>query len=385
MPAAPRPEVVIVHRHLTHYRVPLFEALRAKLQSDGIALRLLHGTPRRAEARKRDTGHLDWAEALPLRYWLGERVCWQPFGRQAGGADLVVVTQENALVYNYWALTGGRHAFPRIAFWGHGANLQSRAPGGLRERFKRYWINHVDWWFAYTGMSVELVRRAGFPPGRITDLENAIDTQALDAACRALGGDELEAARREFGLQGARVGLYLGSLYEEKRLPFLIETADRLAQRLPDFRLLVVGDGPQRPLVEQAARSRPWLRYLGARQGRDKALALRLADVVLNPGLVGLGILDAFTAGLPMLTTDCGLHSPEIAYLRQGVNGVMTADSIDAYAAAALALLEDPAARGLLGEQARAAGAHYTIENMAQRFRSGIHAALLSAPRGAGR
>lgn len=380
MAAARRPQVVIVHRHLTHYRVPLFNALRDKLHADGIDLRLLHGRPRRAESRKQDDGHLDWAEPLPLRYWLGERVCWQPFGRQAAGADLVVITQENSLVYNFWALTGGRSAFPRIAYWGHGANLQSRAPRGLRERFKRYWINHVDWWFAYTGLSVALVQRAGFPPARITDLENAIDTRALDAACRALTDADLAAARRELGLQGGRVGLALGSLYEQKRLPFLVETADRLVRRLPDFQLLVVGDGPQRGLIEEAARTRPWLRFLGVRQGRDKALVLRLADILLNPGLVGLGILDAFTAGLPLLTTDCGLHSPEIAYLRPGHNGVMTADSIDAYAQAAGDLLEDAAQRQRLGAAARASGVHYTIDNMAQRYRDGIQAALRLPP-----
>lgn len=47
-----------------------------------------------------------------------------------------------------------------------------------------------------------------------------------------------------------------------------------------------------------------------------------LARVFLMPGLVGLAILDAGAAGLPLVTTDYPWHSPEIAYLDPGVNGL---------------------------------------------------------------
>jgi glycosyltransferase involved in cell wall biosynthesis len=373
-----RSEVVIVQRRLTHYRVPLFEKLRAALEADGVRLRLLHGAPTAEDATKRDEGRLDWAEALPATDLLGGRLCWQPYGAPTASADLVIVTQENRFLYNLWALSAGRaRGRPRrVAFWGHGANLQSRNPDGWRERFKRVWTRRVDWWFAYTALSVELVRRDGFAPERITNVENAIDTRALAADCGAVTGAELEAARRRLGLQGARVGLFMGSLYEPKRLPFLLEAGAQLAARVPGFTLLVSGDGPQRGLVAEAARTRPWLRQLGMQKGRDKAIALRLSEVILNPGLVGLGILDAFTAGLPLVTTDCRIHSPEIAYLRSGENGLMTPNTLAAYVEGAVALLGNEAERRRLGVNAQSAAARYTIENMAQRFRTGIHGAL---------
>jgi glycosyltransferase involved in cell wall biosynthesis len=373
-----RSEVVIVQRRLTHYRVPLFEKLRASLEADGVRLRLLHGAPTAEDATKRDEGRLPWAEALPATDLLGGRLCWQPYGTPTAGSDLVIVTQENRFLYNLWALSAGRaRGHPRrVAFWGHGANLQSRSPDGWRERFKRVWTRRVDWWFAYTALSVELVRRDGFAPERITNVENAIDTRALAADCSAVTGADLEAARRRLGIQGARVGLFMGSLYEPKRLPFLLEAGEQLAARVPGFALLVSGDGPQRGLVADAARTRPWLRHLGMQKGRDKAVALRLSEVILNPGLVGLGILDAFTAGLPLVTTDCRIHSPEIAYLRSGENGVMTANTLADYVDGVAALLGNEAERRRLGVNAQSAAARYTIENMAQRFRAGIHGAL---------
>ena len=374
----PHFEVVIVQRRLTHYRAPLFVHLRALLEAQNIKLRLLHGMSTKAEAAKADGGNLPWAERLPTTYWFGGRFCWQPFGAKTSNADLVIITQENRLLYNLWALLVGRPiGRPKcVAFWGHGANLQADDRNVWRERFKRALIKQVDWWFAYSNLSADLVRAAGFPVSRITILNNAVDTRALAQQCDEISEAEISSARDRLDLKDAHVCLFLGSLYEEKRLPFLLEVGENIFQRNPLFRLVVCGDGPQRQLVERAARLRPWVRFLGMQQGRDKAIALRLADLMLNPGLVGLGILDAFVAGIPLITTDCRIHSPEIAYLVSGENGVMTANTVAAFSDTVIHLLQDERERRRLGGNARSTAAHYTIENMAQRFRDGILSAL---------
>ena len=97
---------------------------------------------------------------------------------------------------------------------------------------------------------------------------------------------------------------------------------------------------------------------------------------MLNPGLVGLGILDAFVCGVPMLSTDCGIHSPEIAYLENGVNGVMTADDLSAYVWASVNLLRDTQALGALRTGCVASAQEYTVENMARRFADGVTGCL---------
>ena len=70
---------------------------------------------------------------------------------------------------------------------------------------------------------------------------------------------------------------------------------------------------------------------LGVRKGQAKADVLALAKVMINPGVVGLNILDSFVAGVPMITTNCKGHGPEIAYLTNGENGLMTTTSLDDY------------------------------------------------------
>ncbi|HRH79706.1 MAG TPA: glycosyltransferase family 4 protein [Thiobacillaceae bacterium] len=370
-----RPRVLVVQRRLTHYRVPLFNRMRELLDAAGVELVVAYGDPTREEFVKADAGELPWGVHIPTRYWLGGRLCWQNALPAARHADLVVVTQENRLLFNYlWALVRGDRKW---AFWGHGRNFQTDSPTGFRERFKRWLSTRVDWWFAYTARSQEVILESGYPGERITVLNNAIDTGRLAAELENIGADDLEQARQAFGIGPGRVCLSLASLHADKRLDFLFEAAQRIRARVPDFRLVLVGDGPQRDFVARTVAEHPdWMTWLGARTGRDKALALAMSDLLLNPGMVGLSILDAFVAGVPMVTTAHQLHSPEIAYLQSGINGLMTEDSPDAFVDGVVGLLSDSAALAALREGCRVSAQDYSIENMADRFCRGILACL---------
>ena len=370
--------VVIVQRRLPHYREALFERMRERLAADGIRLRLLHGQATRAEESKRDAGHLDWAEALPNTYLFGDRLCWQRFNPQVRDASLVVMGQENKLVYNLLAMSIERPA--RLAYWGHGRDMQAVHPNGIGERFKKWLAVKVDWWFAYTTMTRDIVAGYGFPSERITVLDNAVDTSALATQLRAVTADSVAAQRKQLAIGDGPVALYIGSLYADKRLDFLLQAADALRERIATFTLIVVGDGPLRGTLDSAAATRPWLHVLGAQRGADKARLLKLADVMLNPGLVGLGILDSFVAGVPMITTDCRIHSPEIAYLDSGVNGVMTINDLHAYVDAVASLLRLPGALDAVARGAARSAEHYTVENTAGKYCEGIHACMEGAP-----
>jgi L-malate glycosyltransferase len=367
--------VAIIQRRLTHYRVPLFESLRAHLAERGIELRLLHGDPTEAERTKRDQGELTWAEYLPTRYFADGRLLWQPFANRVTNCDLIVVTQENKHLHNL-PLVLNPWRQQKVAFWGHGRNLQSRNPNGVGERFKRWTTTRVDWWFVYTDLSAELVRSDGFPPDRITVLNNSIDTEALRSAIRLANQRPREEIRKSLGIGNGPVGLFMGSLYADKRIDFLLEAAHRLRGKWPSFELVIAGDGPERASVEVAAQRFPFVHYAGAVAGHRKAEFLAAADLMLNPGLVGLGILDAFAAALPIVTTDCKLHSPEVSYLDSGHNGLMTANDLQAFVRAAQSIVETSDFRLHLSEGAAHSSRLYSLNNMTAHFVAGIESSL---------
>lgn len=373
-------QVVIVQYRLLHYRVRLFELMRAELAGHGVALRLVCGQPSAVELLRKDEGHLPWADKVHNLYWRlgGKDIVWQPLPSALRHAALCVVMQENRLLSNYLLQLRRHVGGPLVAFWGHGRNYQSLAANGLRERWKSFWLRQVDWWFAYTQSPADHVAAHGFEAGRITVLQNAIDVSGFAADLAAVGEAELAAERQALGIgPQAQVAIYCGSIYAEKRIGLLLQSTDLLRQRLPDFHLLVVGDGPESPAVHTAAQTRPWLHVLGIRKGHGKALAYRMAGVVLNPGAVGLHVVDAFVAQTPLVTQHSALHGPEYDYLVNGQNGLaLMDDSAQAYANAVVDAYTRP---GLLPQmQARCAqdARHYTLEAMAHNFVTGILACL---------
>ncbi len=373
-------KVVIVQHRLLHYRLELFERLRKACEARGIKLHLVHGQPTKREEKKRDVGALPWADAVVNHYVSvgSKEVLWQPFPIQHRDAGLVIVMQENRLLSNYpWLFLRGLHK-AKVGYWGHGRNFQTRHPTGLLEKWKQFLVGRVDWWFAYTELTKDILLTDGYPDERITVLDNAIDNEGFVADLGSISDTRLAELRGELDLpESAQIGLYCGSLYPDKRLDYMLAAADQIKALLPKFHLLIIGDGPSAAEIKDAAVSRPWLHWVGVRKGLEKAAYFRLAHLVLNPGLVGLHVLDSFCAGVPMVTTSDARHSPEIAYLKDGENGLIVQGDALAYASAIIGLLQNPLRYAQLQAGALAGAQRYTLQNMVERFADGIERCLL--------
>lgn len=361
------------------FRVPFHERLRTELAARDIAYDYLYHAAD-DNFGKGDTEQIAWATPVPQTDFraFGKVLMLQHACKAAAGADLLIVQQQNNLLFNYLAQLRLVPGVRKVAFFGHARNFQAENPDGLRERFKRFWATRVDWWFAYTEGSAEIVAGYGFPREPITVVNNAIDTSAIARELAAI--DPVEQERLRQGLFGGsrNVGLYLGALYAEKRIPFLLAAAEAVRRAVPDFQLLVIGGGPQADLVKAAAGRQDWIRHVGPKFGAEKTLLASLARVQLMPGLVGLGVLDSFAYGAPMVTTNVRFHSPEFGYLENGRNGVVIADPEDlaGYTAAVTRILTDAAYRAALVAGAAEALATYTVENMVRRFADGVEQAL---------
>lgn len=373
-------KVLIVQKSLPQYRRRFFELLRERLTANGVSLVLVHGQPEAAEASRQDVVALEWAvERRTIFVPLGQhRLYWQPCLSLVPGADLVIVEQAGKLLVNYVLVMAQLAGVTRLAFWGHGRTAAAEPPSRLVEAAKAAMSRRAHWWFAYNDLSARYVKELGFPPERITAVQNAIDAQALTIAGAAVSEDELAALRVRLRLKGRHVGLFVGAMYREKRLRFLIAACQLIKERMPDFEMIFVGSGPDRAMVEEAVAKHDWMRYVGPLFDNDKVTYFRLAHLVLMPGRVGLGILDSFALGTPTVTTRVAYHSPEIDYLEDEENGVVVqeADSPSAYAKAVEALLTDAARLSRLRVGCLQAANHYTVENMADRFADGIGLAL---------
>ena len=375
-----RQSVCFVVPVLTHYRVGFHRLVREKLAQNGIEYRLIYSAPVGDAAKKLDTVELDWAEKVALfdLSVFGHKAFWQCCVAATRGCDLVILAQENSQLANYPIQIRGAVSRSKVAFFGHGKNFQSTVPEGLRERWKSFWANKVDWWFTYTQGTAGVVAKTGFPIERITVFNNTIDVSQI-LQHRAVQNPKRQAQLRGNVTFGSNnVGLYVGGIYAEKRIRFLLLAAQKIKNHLPDFHLIVIGDGPQAHLIKDAARDCDWIHVAGAKFGAEKSELASLARIMLMPGLVGLGVLDSFAYETPIITTDIPFHSPEIEYLIDGQNGLILPGASDAraYALTAVNLLTDEVSRQRLVRGGREKLAELTIENMATRFSAGVLGAL---------
>ena len=374
-------EVVIIQRIVCEYRKAFFRALQKEAETAGINLRLIVGSPRRGEEGADVLDQLSFGERKSTTYFY-KKVCWiHGLYSAVKKADMVIFVQENAALYIYPLLFMrllGRKS-PALCFWGHGANMGRTKSRILPDMWRRFWLRRVDWWFAYTTKTKGILTAAGFPSDKITVVNNSTDTVALRTAVnnKIMHADLLFSEIFGRPRNGkSRVGIFCGRLIESKMISFLLDSIRLIHEQLPDFFMIIIGDGPLREDVGQFCAENSWCKWVGAKWSTERADYLAVANIWLNPGAVGLAVTDAFAVGLPLATTDNRTHGPEIAYLEHTKTGLITETDVDNYASEVLRVLTEDKLLPSAKSAAADAGRKYSVESMAARFADGIESCL---------
>ncbi len=370
------PKVLFVQRMIPDYRLPFFVRLHEKLKEAGVDLYVTTGESL-ADDYLNDTAE-DYSWIIKHRNYYFYKTIHIHNIKSIHNYNMVIVMQENSHLINFYLLIRrymtGR---PLMAFYGHGRNLNTKR-NRVREYLKKKISLLPDWWFAYTALTERVLLSNGYPEQRITIANNAIDDSELKRIHSELSEGGRLKLRGELGIGlGAKVALYCGRLINIK-VSFLISSLELIREKNNTFEALIIGTGPLEDEVHQSSKKYEWLHYLGPIYGNDRVKYFCVSDVFLMPGVVGLAILDAFATGLPIITTDCKVHGPEIEYLEQGVNGFITSDNVKQYSDKVCELLGDE--QMLIGMKTNATriSEKYSVDKMADNFSAGIQRALKS-------
>ena len=129
--------------------------------------------------------------------------------------------------------------------------------------------------------------------------------------------------RTEFAGDGEALVCHVSNFRPVKRVEDVVSAFARLTEQRP-ARLLMVGDGPDRPAAERKARDLEIddrVTFLGKLKNPLEALAI--ADLFLLPSeseSFGLAALEAMACGVPVVATEAG-GLPEV--IRHGVSGML--------------------------------------------------------------
>jgi glycosyltransferase involved in cell wall biosynthesis len=371
-------KVVIIQRTLKTYRIPFYQKLKEKCTQDNIELIIIYG---KDDVLTFNDADLEWGISINnIKYnVLGHHLYYQPISKYIKGADLIIVEQASKLIINYYLWLLNLLGIKKLAFWGHGKNFQAKNKNSISEKIKRVMSKHVYWWFAYNDLSAKIVESFGYPKERITIVNNSIDTNYLDKKAKSINKERLTIIKKQHNIEGNKICLFVGGMYKEKRLPFLLEACLLIKKEVSDFEMIFIGAGDEQFIIEEATKKHKWIHYLGAKFGDELIPYFKFSKLLLMPGLVGLVILDSFSLLTPLVTTNVNYHSPEISYLVNDINGIMV-DSTDdpvVYADKVIELLNDEDKRQKLIEGCKIAREQYTIENMVDNFCDGLRKALV--------
>lgn len=146
-------------------------------------------------------------------------------------------------------------------------------------------------------------------------------------------------------------------LFPRKGIRFLIEAVAQLKPRFPELKLVLAGDGFERPELVQLAADRgisEAVTFLGWVPNADLPQYYRAAAVSVIPSLeegFGIPAAEAMGCEVPVVATDAG-GLPEV--VEDGVTGlVVPRGDADALARAVGSLLADPARRRTMGVAGR--------------------------------
>jgi glycosyltransferase involved in cell wall biosynthesis len=191
-----------------------------------------------------------------------------------------------------------------------------------------------------------------FPAHKVHVIPNGVDAERFHLS------RDSAAARRELGLKPtAPVAGIVAALRPEKNHELFLKVAARVRRRIPEARFLIVGDGPERPRLEQLAVQlsvADAVQFLGTRDDIPHLLSaldvfVLTSRIEANP----VSILEAMASGKPVV-------APRVGSIAESVidrqSGFLTDPNDEAQVADRVTeLLANPQLARRLGDAGRAA------------------------------
>ncbi|WP_404375370.1 glycosyltransferase [Vreelandella aquamarina] len=198
-----------------------------------------------------------------------------------------------------------------------------------------------------------------------------IQPTGIDTARFADADEEaLAALRQQWAIDPADTVLVsVSRISKEKNIGFMLEALAELKhQGHTSLRLLLVGDGPDRQVIQQQIETlglEAQVTLVGAVPPEEMALYYHVGDMFVfasTSETQGMVILEAMAAGLPVVAVrSSGIDD----VVRDGFNGYKTPQNRQKWGKRVVELAEDGALRDTLGSQAKHFAADYDIAKFA--------------------
>ena len=251
------------------------------------------------------------------------------------------------------------------------ASYRSTGLGNLAAQAERWALLHADAVLAVSSPLREHIISLGADPGRVHLFPNGVDPNLFQP------GPPEAAVRARLGLDDGPVLGFVGGLRPWHGVDLLPELVERLAHRYRNLHLVIVGDGPLRPRLEEAfveRKVRKRVIFTGTLPHASVGPVVRQFDVALAPYpeldhpfyFSPLKLFEYMACGVAVVAADVGQISETV---RHGKSGLLCPPgNVGALVEACHQLLSNPKLRRALGRAAaKLVHTHYTWDRNAAR------------------
>ncbi|MFN8435273.1 MAG: glycosyltransferase [Anaerolineales bacterium] len=194
------------------------------------------------------------------------------------------------------------------------------------------------------------------------------------------------ALRKRLGLSAdVPIMLTVGRMDPEKRLDFIVEAFDLIAERVPNVHLVFAGDGGARKHVEEKAnstRAKDRIHFLGMVNRADLPDILHDANVFLSASTTEvhpISVIEAIASGLPFVAVQDEAFE---GMLEEGQNGYTVPLDVKKYADVLADLLPDRERLQRFSAHSRELSEKYSIEAQVKALEKLYMEAILQNWRG---
>lgn len=268
--------------------------------------------------------------------------------------DAILLEHGASLDFTWTVLTSSRlRGIPRI-LWTHGIERHEyytkQHSIGSWGRWRQLALS--DAIITYDDVIVESLRPR-FPDKVIGVAPNSTDGRGISEARGRLLRERREAVKARLGLPQPHYLLALGRLVREKEFHRVVEILKGVHDAGIRAGAVFVGAGPETERIRRAGRKAGLVEredfILTGPIGDPARLAelMVCADLCVQPGYLGLSVVDCLFGGVPTLAALPGprgpFHSPEWRHLQPGITGFLVPENTDrAFAEEAIRYLSLP-------------------------------------------
>lgn len=305
------------------------------------------------------------ADSLALRdpggHWNLPNIAWQTITRNPRPYQQLIKNRRPALIHAHFGIDSvyalplaQRLKVPLVTtFHGFDATLATgfflcNPVWANYPLFRRRLARQGTLFLCVSSFIRERVLAMGFPEERTHVHYTGIDTRATQL--------------REPAEETPMI-LHVGRQVEMKGTVYVIRAFAKVARRVPDVKLVIIGDGPRKRCMRILAQSLGLgerVSFLGAQPHRTVMAWMRKAAMLVLPSVrtrtgrnegLGMVLLEAAATGVPMIGSHQG-GIPEV--IIDGETGLLVSQrNVDELCACMLELLHDSARRLNMGLQAR--------------------------------